>query len=110
MPRVKKTKEVKKDTKQRVNLVVSADDYAAMQEQVKIGGYRSLTDLITSRCTKDEPKVNTRSEILEVELKYAREYLAKAEQDLNMYKMMWWQSQPFWKRLGKQKELPNNLK
>lgn len=111
MPKAKAQK-----TKQRINMLISCDKYDLMQEQIIEGGFKTLTDLVVTRCTKAEPKQSVSSEILEIELKHAQEKLDKAEQDLKELKAqynvtlnaMLWHSLPFWRKLGKQPQIAYN--
>lgn len=111
---VKKTK----PTTKRVNLLIPLEAYDRMLDQVKEGSYKSLTDLIVSRSTTQEPKSQVRADVLEVELRHTKENLDKALNDLEdlkrqyeiTYNAMLYHSLPFWAKLGKRLELPNKVK
>ncbi len=111
-PKQNKPRSTVKKSNERVTVALSSDDKNEMLKRAKLGNYKTLTDYILDKCLNDQGQSSTEAQI---RLEYTARLLERAEAELTELKlrydelnrMYFYASMPWYKKLGKIKELPN---
>jgi hypothetical protein len=110
--------------KDKINFICTVDQKITMQKLAKEQGYKNLTEFIIGKCMgldSSQPagaKQDNQQAILELEIRYLKDKLDRSEQDLAESKTKYditfsallYHTLPFWRKWGKQLQLPNKPK